>query len=86
MKITVELDDKEIERIVMEKVTDEIAKQYMKRYNDDEIGRRRGVQDAVKELVYNNKDELITRCVDKASAELVRKGLPKLLEKMSDNA
>jgi beta-xylosidase len=32
--------------------------------------------------VYSRKDEIIDRIVDKAVKELVRKGLPKLLERM----
>lgn len=37
---------------------------------------------AVKDLVYTNKDEILDRVVDKAVKELVRKGLPKLMERM----
>lgn len=36
---------------------------------------------AVKELVYSHKDEIIDKVVDRATKEIVRKGLPKLLEK-----
>jgi hypothetical protein len=37
---------------------------------------------AVKELVYSRKDEIIDKVVDRATAEIVRKGLPKLLQKL----
>ena len=40
---------------------------------------------AVKELVYSNKDEIIDKVVDRAVKEIVRKGIPKLLERMTDN-
>ena len=36
---------------------------------------------AVKELVYSRKDEIIDKVVDRAVKEIIRKGLPKLLEK-----
>ena len=36
---------------------------------------------AVKDLVYSHKDEIIDKVVDRAVKEIVRKGLPKLLEK-----
>ena len=36
---------------------------------------------AVKDLVYSNKDEIIDKVVDRATKEIVRKGLPKLLER-----
>lgn len=40
------------------------------------------ISDAVKDLVYAHKDEILDRVVDKAVKELVRKGLPKLMERM----
>lgn len=36
---------------------------------------------AVKDIVYSHKDEIIDKVVDRAVKEIVRKGLPKLLEK-----
>ena len=36
---------------------------------------------AVKDLVYSHKDEIIDKVVDRATKEIVRKGLPKLLER-----
>lgn len=35
---------------------------------------------AVKDLVYSNKDEIIDKVVERATKEIVRKGLPKLME------
>ena len=39
---------------------------------------------AVKDLVYSNKDEIIDKVVDRATKEIVRKGLPRLLEMAGD--
>ena len=39
------------------------------------------VASAVKEIVYSRKDEIIEMVVDRATKEIVRKGLPKLLER-----
>ena len=39
---------------------------------------------AVKDLVYSNKDEIIEKVVDRATREIVRKGLPRLLEMAGD--
>lgn len=36
---------------------------------------------AAKEIVYSHKEEIIERVVNRATKEIVRKGLPKLLEK-----
>lgn len=40
---------------------------------------------AVKDLVYSHKDEIIDKVVDRAVKEMVRKGLPKLLERGINN-
>ena len=40
---------------------------------------------AVKDLVYSNKYEIIGKVVDRVIKEIVRKGLPKLLERGMDN-
>lgn len=40
---------------------------------------------AVKELIYSNKDEIIDKVVDRAVKEIIRKGMPKLLERMGGN-
>lgn len=39
------------------------------------------IRDAVKDLVYSRKDEIIEKVVDRATREIVRRGLPKLLER-----
>ena len=39
------------------------------------------VASAVKEIIYSCKDEIIEMVVDRAAKEIVRKGLPKLLER-----
>ena len=36
---------------------------------------------AVKDLIYSRKDEIIEKVIDRATKEIVRKGLPKLLER-----
>ena len=39
------------------------------------------VASAVKEIVYSRKDEIVEMVVERAVKEIVRKGLPKLLER-----
>lgn len=41
----------------------------------------REISFAVKDLVYSRKDEIIEMVVDRATREIVKKGLPKLLDK-----
>ncbi|MGN0548052.1 MAG: hypothetical protein ACI4IM_00470 [Acutalibacteraceae bacterium] len=43
------------------------------------------IASAVKDLIYSHKDEIIDKVVDRATKEIVRKGLPKLLERVIDN-
>ena len=38
------------------------------------------ISKAVKDIVYSHKDEIIDKVIDRAVKEIVRKGLPKLLE------
>lgn len=38
---------------------------------------------AINNMIYSHKDEIIDRIIDKATKELVRKGLPRLLERMA---
>ncbi len=40
---------------------------------------------AVKDIVYSHKDEIIEKVVDRATREIVKKGLPKLLERGINN-
>ena len=40
------------------------------------------IQQAVKEIVYSRKDEIIEKVISRASTEIVKKGMPKLFDKM----
>ena len=42
------------------------------------------IRDAVKDLVYSHKDEIIDKVVDRATREIVKKGLPKLLDRLEN--
>lgn len=45
---------------------------------------RHSVPIAIKEVVYSRKDEIINECIKRATAEIVRKGVPKFIEKMRE--
>jgi hypothetical protein len=51
---------------------------------DAQFGVKSGVDKAVKEYIYKNKDKIIERVVERASVEIVKKGLPKLLERLGE--
>lgn len=80
---TFEIDDaiitKNIENILNNALDWELKRKYS--------GTGDVISQAVKELVYSRKDEIIEMVVERASRELVRKGMPKLLAKWeADNA
>ena len=42
------------------------------------------VSSAVKEIIYSRKDEIVEMVVERATKEIVRKGMPKLLERVAE--
>ena len=42
------------------------------------------ISSAVKDLIYTRKDEIIEMVVDRASREIVKKGLPKLIDRLQE--
>jgi len=82
MKLEVDINVKEITELF----TREIVKQILTERTYDNREARRGIRDgvdkAIKQYVYTNKDKIIDRVVERASIEIVKKGLPKLLEKL----
>lgn len=80
IRITINEDDiaKEVEKQIAERMT----ASYCAENRDTKYGIRKGVENAVKAYVYAQKDEIIERCVTRAADSLVRKGLPKLVERL----
>ena len=74
---TIEIDDaavtEQITKILNTIVNRELASKYS--VTGDVVS------SAVKEIVYSHKDEIIEMVVERATKEIVRKGLPKLLER-----
>lgn len=82
MKITLEINTENIKQLVEQMLAGEIVREYSSMARNAKYGIKEGVDKAVKAYVYSRKDEIIERCVNRASTELIRKGLPKLLERM----
>lgn len=80
MEIKIKLDEEKIREMVEKQIAEAITSQYGKMANDKKIGLRSGIEKAVKSYIYDHKDEVVERCVKRASTELVRRGLPKLLD------
>lgn len=84
-EITITVNEADIADLVVKQIAENLAAQYTSEAHDAKYGIRKGTEQAVKDYVYSRKDEIIEKCVARASAELVRKGLPKLLERMGGN-
>ena len=77
MEIKINIDEAELQELITQKIAADMVRGYPRQASTY------AVRDAVKEVVYSNKDEIIERCVKRASTELVKKGLPKLIEEMT---
>ena len=76
------------------KIDDTVLCEQIHKILDQIIGRelcdrcsdsREAIALAIKDLIYSHKDEIIDKIIDKATTEIVKKGLPKLLERMVKN-
>jgi len=78
MQIKVKIDDKELQ----EEITSMIARKLTTSWSTERNLLKHTIADSVKEVVYSQKEEIINMVVNRASAEIVRKGMPKLVNKM----
>lgn len=78
----IDVDDNVIKEQITIILNAVMKQELMSRYSD--TGRE--ISAAVKELIYSKKDKIIEMVVDRASAEIVRKGLPRLMDKMIGGA
>lgn len=77
----IEIDDKAINEQIQSILNAQINNSLrMKCSGADEA-----ISAAVKDIIYSHKDEIIERVIDRATTEIVKKGLPKLLERMGNN-
>lgn len=81
--IVITFDENDIAQAAIGKIADNLVNSYRAESKELKRGIRDGVEKAVKELIYANKDEIIEKCIARASAELARKGITKLLDKLN---
>lgn len=78
----IEIDDKaiieQIRNIIATVAENEIHKRYGRQGDTANV-----MSTFVKEVIYAHKDEIIERIVDRAATEMVKKGMPKLLAKLT---
>lgn len=77
---TIQIDDNAILEQITGILNTLIASELQHRYG----GSQDVIRACVKDLIYDHKDEILEMVIDRASKELVRKGLPKLLERVTE--
>ena len=81
MKLEIEIDEAYIAELVSQEIAKRIVANGYYENREAKFGIREGVDKAIKQYIYSKKDTIIDRVVDRATVEIVKKGLPKLLEK-----
>ena len=82
MEITIKIDEAKIAELVENMIAKDVFQNYRGLGREAQFGVMNGVDKAVKAYIYSQKDRIIEKCVNRASTELVRKGVPKLIESM----
>lgn len=76
----IEIDDKQLMDQMSNIISTALNRQLQGAYSDT----NQIVAAACKEVVYSHKDEIIEKVVERATREIVKRGLPKLLERKID--
>lgn len=84
MKIEIEIDENYITELVSQEIAKRIVAERGYESREAKIGIRDGVDKAIKQYVYSKKDTVIERVVDRATVEIVKKGLPRLLARLGE--
>ena len=84
MQIKIEIDESYIAELVSQEIASRIVAERGYESREAKYGIRDGVDKAIKQYIYSKKDAVIDRVVERASVEIIKKGLPKLIDKMMD--
>ena len=79
MKFEINIPDERLTELVEGAIVRSVLNQDSREWV---YGVRTGIDKAVKEYIYKNKETIIEKVVERASKEMVRKGLPKLLKEI----
>ena len=82
MKIEIEIDENYITELVSQEIAKRLVTECCYENRETRIGIREGVDKAIKQYIYMKKDEVIDKVVERATTEIVKKGLPKLLDRL----
>lgn len=84
MEIKINIDENYITELVSQEIAKRIVAERGYENREARIGIRGGVDKAIKQYIYSKKDEVIDRVVERATVEIVKKGLPKLLDRLGE--
>lgn len=84
MKIEIEIDESYITELVSQEIAKRIVTEHCYENREAKIGIRDGVDKAIKQYIYLKKELVIDRVVERATVEIVKKGLPKLLARLGE--
>ena len=84
MKLEIEIDEKYITELVSQEIAKRIVSEHGYVSREAKYGIREGVDKAIKNYIYSKKDVVIERVIERASVEIVKKGLPKLLDRLGE--
>lgn len=76
----ISIDDSAIQAQISKILDIVLREQLNNRYSDSGYI----MSETIRDLIYAHKDEILEKVIDRASKELVKKGLPKLIERMGD--
>ena len=85
VKLEIEIDEAYIAELVSQEIARRIVETHGYENHEARYGIREGVDKGIKQYIYSKKDAIIDRVVDRATVEIVKKGLPKLLENIVNN-
>ena len=84
MKIEIVIDENYITELVSQEIAKRIVAERGYENREAKIGIRDGVDKAIKQYIYSKKELVIDRVVERATVEIVKKGLPKLLARLGE--
>lgn len=80
MELKITIDEEQIKELVEKEIVKQIMNERAWENREAKYGIREGIDKAIKQYIYKEKDNIINRVVERATVEIVKKGLPKLLE------
>jgi len=82
MNIKINIDEDIIKELVEQEVVKQIMAEGTWENREARLGIRVGLDKAIKQYIYKEKESIIDKVVERATVEIVKKGLPKLLENL----